>query len=186
LYYLYTKQEIFDNPPLKEGRVKPYHGIVAFAFGVPDTISSNRRIAEIASEKARELKAPIYTQFDVPIEQGIEVEYADEDEHGSNPPPTLRIARKAVQWAKQRGLRRLWITAAKPHMWRCRRDLNEAVREAGAEIQIHICLGIERYPDDSWFCPDSEQERVRSGAAWNKRERILKIMPFCVYKLIAS
>ena len=35
-------------------------GIVAFAFGVPDSIRSNRLIAEIASEKAWKFGAPVY------------------------------------------------------------------------------------------------------------------------------
>lgn len=73
-------------------------GIVAQAFGVPHAIHSNKIIAQIASQKARELSAPVYTQLDVLVEQGIDVEYTYEQP--GNPPPTLRMARGAVQWAK--------------------------------------------------------------------------------------
>jgi hypothetical protein len=159
-------------------------GIVAFAFGVPDTILSNRRIAEIASKKARELNGRVYTQLDIRVEDDISVEYTDEKP--GNPPPTLRIARGAVQWAKRHGLTELWVVAAKPHLWRALRDVQRAVREDGARIEVRVCKEVEQYPEDSWFCPDSTQDRVRSRKAWDKRERILKLMPFFLYKCVAS
>ena len=158
-------------------------GIIAFAFGVPDTIRSNRRIAEIASEKAQQLKAPVYTQLDVRIEPGIEVEYIWQKLN--NPPPTLRIARGAVRWAKRLGLRGLWVSAAKPHLWRCLRDLEQAVREASIDIKIYAFKEIEKCPEE-WFCSDSTQKWTRSQEAWDKRERILKSMPFSLYKRVAS
>ena len=159
-------------------------GIVAFAFGVPDTIRSNRRIAEIASKKAKELKAPVYTQLDVRIESGIEVEYTDEKP--GKPPPTLRIARGAVRWAKRLGLKELWVSAAEPHLWRCLGDLKEAVHETGMQIEIRAFKEIEEYPEDEWFCHDSTQRRTRSREAWDKRERILRSMPFFLYKRVTS
>jgi len=159
-------------------------GIVAFAFGVPETILANRRIAEIASKKAQELNAPMYTQLDVRVEPGIQVEYTEEEP--GNPPPTLRIARGAVQWAKSRRLTELWVVAAKPHLWRALRDVQQAVREDGMRIEVRVCKEVEQYSEESWFCPDSTQERVQSREAWDKRERVLKLMPFFVYKRVAS
>lgn len=159
-------------------------GIVAFAFGVPDTIRSNRRIAEIASQKAQQLKVPVYTQLDVRIEPGIEVEYIDQELN--NPPPTLRIARGAVRWAKRLGLGELWVSAAKPHRERCLRDLEQAVREAGMQIEIRAFKEIRQFPEDEWFCPDSTQPHTRSREAWDKRERILRFMPFFLYKRVTS
>ncbi|MCI0557032.1 MAG: hypothetical protein MN733_00940 [Nitrososphaera sp.] len=160
-------------------------GVVAFAFGVPDTIRSNRRIAEIASRKARELNGgSVYTQLDIRVEEGVQVEYTQEEP--GNPPPTLCIARGAVQWAKRLGLTELWVVAAKPHLWRALRDVQQAVREDGARIEVRVCEEVEQYPEDSWFCPDSTQDRVRSREAWDKRENILKLMPFFVYKRVAS
>lgn len=159
-------------------------GIVAFAFGAPETIRSNQRIAQIASQKARELGAPVYTQLDIHVEPGIEVEYTEEK--SGQPLPTLRIARGAVQWANQRGFKELWVVAAKPHLWRALRDVKQVVHEAGDWIEVRACKEIEQYPEDSWFCPDSTQDRVRTREAWDKREKVFRLMPFFLYKLIAS
>jgi hypothetical protein len=158
--------------------------VLAFAFGVPGTIRSNQQIAQIAMQYARQLEAPVYTQLDVCIETGIEVVRIAEKP--GDPPPTLRIARGAIQWAIQRGFNTLWIVAAKPQLWRAIRDVTEAVREAGVKIEIHACPEIEQYPADSWFCPESTQPRVRSRKEWDNRERILKLMPFWLYRRIAK
>lgn len=158
-------------------------GIVAFAFGTPHTISSNQRIARIASQMAHALDIPVYTQFDIHCEPGVEVEYTSEP---GDPPPTLRIARGAVQWAKQREFRELWIVAAKPHLWRCIRDLTYAVRKARVEIKVLVCKEIEQSTESDWFCPDSTQARTRSWENWYGRERILKLMPIFLYKYLAS
>lgn len=159
-------------------------GIVAFAFGVPKTIISNQRIAQIASQKALELDAPVYTQLDVAIGPGIEVAHTEETP--GNPPPTLRIARGAVQWAKRQGFKELWVIAAKPQLWRCVRDLTQSVREAGVQIAIHVFKEIEQFPEDEWFCPESTQPRARSRKDWQGRERILELMPFFIYKRVAK
>jgi hypothetical protein len=159
-------------------------GIVAFAFGVPDTIRSNQQIAHIASQKARELNAPIYTQLDVRVEQGIDVTYTDEEP--GDPPPTLIIARGAVQWARERGFTALWVVAAKPHLWRALRDLEQAVHETGETITVCSCKEIEQYAEQSWFCPDSIQARVRSRQIWERREGLIKLMPFAVYERLTK
>lgn len=159
-------------------------GILSFAFGVPKTILSNRRIAKISSQKARELGAPVYTQLDICVDNGIEVELTEE--LPGNPPPTLRLARCAVQWARNKNITDLWIVAAKPHLWRCIRDLIHAIWEVDAQIEVHVCEEIGQYPEDEWFCADSTQERTRSRKKWESRELIIKVMPFFIYKLIAS
>jgi len=159
-------------------------GVVAFAFGVPATILSNRRIAEMASKKARELGALVYTQRDVQVGSGISVYYIEE--RPGNPPPTLRIARGAVKWAQERELKELWIACAMPHLRRCERDLRYAIIEAGAKVKMRFCLEIIRYPEGSWYCPDSTQKRVRSQKDWMGKERILMLMPMFFYKLVAS
>jgi len=163
-------------------------GVVAFAFGAPDSIYSNYIIGVIAAMKAEECGASIYTQADICIEavfSSIEVEYTEEEL--GNPPPTLRIARGAVLWAKKHGVRELWIAAAKPHLWRCVRDLKYATREASEAITVYVCERVESSrEDEDWFCPDSTQERTRSREAWEKRERIVRWMPMWLYKRVAS
>ena len=159
-------------------------GIIAFAFGAPDNILSNRIISGIASKKARKLNSHIYTQLDVRIEDGVPTERIRE--RSGKPPSTLRFAREAVNWAEQEGIEKLWVVAAKPHLWRALRDVREAVREAGMFTKVLPCKEIGQYPEDSWFCQDSSQKRTRSSKAWDRRERILKCMPWFLYKLIAS
>ncbi len=161
-------------------------GVVAFAFGTSkpnQTILPNRRIRMIALCRARHENAPIFTQLDVPI-CDYPVEYTEE-EPGS-PPPTLRIARGAVRWAKSRGITELWIVAAKPHLWRAERDLREAVKECRAQIKVHVAPETAKYGDEQWFCPDSTQRRTSSCTEWNKREKILRLMPFFIYRLVAG
>ena len=160
-------------------------GVIAFAFGTPFSISPNVRIACIARKKARELNASIYTQQDVRLITTSPVEYTDEEHN--NPPPTLRIARGAIKWAVRNGIQELWVVAAKPHAWRAMRDLRMARREAGASIEINLCLEeIDQYPADSWFSLDSTQERTRTHQAWRNRELILRYLPFWIYKRVAS
>ena len=159
-------------------------GIVAFAFGTPDSIFPNWRIAQITLRKARELDGRVYAQLDIRVEKGVPVEYTEEEP--GNPPPTLRIARGAVQWAKQHRLTELWVVAAKPHLWRVLRDVQQSVQEDGALIEVHVCEEIKQYSKDSWFWPDSTQKRTRSWKNWWPRELILRLMPFFIYKRVAS
>ncbi len=159
-------------------------GVVAFAFGAPANIRSNVRLAEIATKKACELDAAIFTQRDVWIVLGTEVEHADEQ--SGNPPPTLRIARGAVRWAMTMGISELFVAAAEPHLQRCLRDLRYAVQEAGLSIPVWPCKVIYSYLEEEWFCLDSTQKRTQSKEAWEKRERILRCMPMFLYKIVAS
>lgn len=163
-------------------------GIVAFGFGSAASISS-QRIAAIALRRARLFDAPIYTQTDVPIplEQGLEINYILDEKPGK-PPPTMRIARAAVSWARREGFKELYLIAAVPHLWRAERDTRRALREIDAEMKIHVCEEVYRYPQHSWFCPGrrKEQMRVRSRFVWCLREATLKLMPFWLYKIVAS
>jgi hypothetical protein len=164
-------------------------GIVAFAFGTPWNILSNIKIADIAMNESGwscgEQKFPIYTQADLVFENSVDATYILQK--GDDPPPTLRIAQAAVRWAIHNTISELRIVCAEPHLWRCRRDLKRVVKESGYTIiKISWSKEIEKIPGDVWFCPDSTQERTRSRKAWNKRERILKIMPFWLYKMVES
>jgi len=159
--------------------------VVAFAFGTPNTLRSNRHIAALASAKALALRAPIYTQHDVlPVAAGIEIELTVE-----LPPervPTLRIARGAVAFARRRGIATLWLCAATPHLPRCRRDLSFAIREAAGEITLREVEDPERHADDFWFCADSTQADTRSASLWRVRDAVLMHMPMRLYASIAG
>lgn len=161
-------------------------GIVTFAFGVPNTIRSNQWLVQITRAKARQLSAPVYTQedFGVDPQPGLFITYTEEER--GKPPPTLRIARGAVQWAKQRQITELWIVAARPHLKRCIRDLKYAVTEDKADITVRVSQGIFMFPAAEWFCPDSTQPRTRSRKDWLPRELVLANAPMWLYKKVAS
>jgi hypothetical protein len=64
--------------------------------------------------------------------------------------------------------------------------MKAAVREVGGDIVILVCEEVEQYPEDLWYCPHSTQKRTRSREAWEKRELVLRLMPFWIYKRVAS
>jgi len=161
-------------------------GIIAFAFGSPAKIFSNEIIARIAAAEAKRLKGPIYTQRDIRIEfeDGIAVDYTYEE--SNKPPSTWFICNGAVEWAKQNNFNKLIIVAAKPHLWRCMRDIKKAVQSLGVEITVKACGEIHEYPYQDWFCRESVQLRTRSKIIWTAREWIIKLMPFSFYKMLSN
>lgn len=172
-----------DSTGLEETFMKS--AVVAFAFGVPNTLRSNRCIAEMASRKAAALRIPIYTQHEViPVEPGVEVELTEE-KHPERV-PTLRIARGAVRWARRREIDEFWLCAAKPHLARCWRDLHFAIQESNAEIKVRAVQDTENHSNDFWFCSESMQADTRVRWRWQFRDAILMHMPMRLYSLIAS
>ena len=159
--------------------------VLAFAFGTPNTLRSNRHIAELASRKARSLGAPIYTQKDVlPVEAGIQIELTQEDYPVRV--PTLRIVRGAVEWALSRQIDVIWLCAAKPHLARCWRDLAYALSEMNSRIEVRPVLDNSGQGDDFWFCPESTQLDTRHRSLWQIRDTILLHMPMRLYSSIAG
>jgi hypothetical protein len=73
------------------------------------------------------------------------------------------------------------IIAAKPHLWRCIRDIRRIIIEEQARLKIRVCTA-----NYSWFCPQSAQMWTRSKINWYIREWILRIMPFSVYRKITG
>jgi uncharacterized SAM-binding protein YcdF (DUF218 family) len=161
----------------------PATGIVAFAFGVPADTAANKRIAQIASAYAERFGIPVFTQRDIVLEEGFDVTRTQENE---SPASTLAIARSAVAWARERKIETVWVVAALPHLWRCRRDLHAAGEEAQYGLIQRIPTEISRSPYGSWFDPSSTQPRVRSFPKWIVRESILRLMPFSIYARIAK
>jgi len=159
--------------------------VVAFAFGAPDSIGSNHRIGLIAHKSSVLFGGlPIFTQADVCPPKGTEVFYIDEE--AGSPPSTLRVARSAVSWAANMDINDLLVACAKPHVWRCMRDLNHVIDEAGVSMAVWPCEGIYSSPDEVWFCEDSTQARTRSPKIWSLYEGVLSRLPMFVYRRIAS
>jgi len=158
--------------------------VVAFAFGTPKEIGSNWLIGRIASRKASFLSALIFTQSEVEPDSGIEVLRVSEV--SGKCPTTLCVARGAAKLVCERKYSEVWVAAARPHMPRARRDMLAALREVGYQAEVRICEECLIYPDKEWFCPKSAQARTRSASNWWSREIILLVMPFFLYRLVAS
>lgn len=179
----------------KSDQVKsePIIGVVAFAFGMPSTVHSNILIADIARDVARNLGnhdhqiLPVFTQTGVRIEAvgqlDIPVEYLEQSRRYT--PTTLQVARGAVRWAMRRGITKIIVVAARPHLKRCMRDMSSTIHGVGAEIEVTYSRHVNMVPIEDWFCQDSLQPRTRSRRRWWIKESILKVVPFFIYKLIA-
>lgn len=159
--------------------------VVAFAFGVPNTIPGNRAIAAIASATALRLPGPVYTQQDVlPLDDRVEAVLTEEQY--PDRVPTLRIARGAVRWAQSRGVTELWVCAAPPHQARAMRDLRLACVEADARLKLKLCERLDQGQYGFWFSPLSSQADTRTPWIWWLRDSVLLSMPVWLYARIAS
>ncbi|MDD5589823.1 MAG: hypothetical protein PHQ47_01455 [Candidatus Portnoybacteria bacterium] len=166
------------------------NGLIVFAFGAPSGIRSNQILSENAAKIAAANHWPVYTQADIVIDKSLfDVTYTAE--LPGEPPPTLRIARGAAEWALARELDYVFILAAAPHQSRCYRDFCHAlceIRGKSMPVIWHLMTfgSFKRVPEEEWFCHDSLQSRTRSRAAWERREWILMHMPMFIYKRVAN
>ena len=161
--------------------------VCAFAFGQPSSTRVNLYLASVAEKVAHDKTAPVYTQADIAIppngDCSFEVFYFLEEE--GNPPPTLRLARWVAAQAQERGVERIIVIAAAPHLFRAWRDVYRACKERRLAIFIEVPAELEDNPRD-WFSPESSQERVHSWWKWWRREILLRMMPFWLYSRVAS
>lgn len=164
--------------------VKENNGVVLCGFSKPENAPPNRRIAHIGASYAEFYNSPVYAQLDtrIPSQFNLDVTYVDTEESRKNDPATtLRMAREVAKWAQERGLTKLVIVAAKPHMWRCLRDQRKANRELNLNIEVIAHPNIAKSSYFSWFYKESEQSWCRSVWMWLPRESILFLMPFWAY-----
>lgn len=187
-------------------------GLVVYAFGTPHSNKSNRALAGHVLwliQQCPEIRFRIYTQNDISFEYFEHTEWLDvtyfpqlDDEEA---PPTLRIARGAAQWARHQ-VDEVIVIAATPHRWRASRDTCIAFQEAVVDMPIYcqefyhpkfisFCRSFDDYADhvraansdrNYWFDPDGTQFRATSCRHWNGRERILRIMPYPLYRIVAK
>ncbi len=160
-------------------------GIVAFAFGSPESLAVNHHIARQAFAEAWHHKGVVFTQADVPMYGPFRIERAEETP--GNPPSTMQLAHACARWAKENGLMEVRIVAAPPHMWRARRDVQRALREQGLHPEVVVCTWNQRrFPKESWFSSASAQARTRSRTLFWAREILLRLMPFPLYQAITG
>lgn len=167
-------------------------GLVVFAFGSPGTIGSNKLLREemfwlLRTDYDSEIKK-VYTQTALGITtpmfnnaEVVTIPQPDEHQH----PPTLRIAKWAVDTAVSDDLDQLLILAAEPHLPRCIRDTKYAAK-ASSDITVNYWGHVGLHPSDKWFCQDSDQPRTRTWFNWWSREVILMSMPLWLYAKVAG
>lgn len=163
--------------------------VVAFAFDSNPATPANGLIATIALEKAAQIGSrEIFAQPFVPILRfagAAAIKLEQTSEGRDNPLAIILVARQAIRWARLNQIQVLWISAAKPSMWRCRRDLMVAAREAGYVVEIKACE--EAFTAEmGWFFPQADQQRVRSWSRWALRELIIWLMPFWLYDRLSK
>ena len=162
---------------------------MVYAFGTPHSNKSNRALAghvQNLIQKSPEIRFRIYTQNDIQFEENecLNVTYFPQL-HDEDAPPTLRIARGAAQWARGR-VKKVIVVAAKPHLPRALRDTQEAFREAVVNMPIEPCADIAYTSYNAWFDPNGTQIRAASRSHWEKREPILRFMPYPLYRIVAK
>ena len=181
-------------------------GLIVFAFGAPGNLESNQILKSIALAFVEQYASitQIYTQeaSGIVTKDFESINYAKRHTNGqdkelilsiiaqsnaNNHPPTLRIARWAVEKAVQAGVEHLIVIAAAPHLSRCLRDVRYALKEhkldVAAATEAQPILDI---PNDMWYSVISDQPRTRSPFQWWSREWMLLAMPMWLYAKVAG
>ncbi len=160
-------------------------GIVAFAFGLPPQIKANRMIALIVEQKAMELKIPIYTERNIPLQE-TEIQVAYIRHKPGVAVETLRLAREAVLWAGRNQLTKLLVVAAKPHVKRSMRDLTHIIQKEGISLELEEVQEIDSYSYNEWFSPESVLPHARLPWLWRLREVFFKWLPMPLYEFLVK
>ena len=155
-------------------------GVVAFAFGTDPCNYANEQIVRYTEDYAWRFDGsslPIYTQSPEYLKfDNLTFPISRVSEEPGKPARTLRIARFAVTKALEEGLHHLVVVCAKPHIARCRADMQLAVEECGGEITFNIhnlCCNSSR---ELWWDPSSSQPWVRGPRIWEAREFLLSCL----------
>lgn len=149
--------------------------VVAFGFGDPATTDVYRDIALWALRASYGLlgavvvtHSDVMDKFDRFNEQ---ICLVPNDQRGA--PTTLRLARRAVEVAKEIGAKQILVCCVLPHAARCFRDIGQAKLEMGVNAHSSIAPGNESYSAESaWY--------------WWLQELIRTAVPFWIYSKWAS
>ncbi len=158
-------------------------GIVAFAFGTPYNLESNKEIAFFALKEAKKWGVPIYTQIDIYITPTPKVCVYYKSQIMGSTPSTLQVAKGAAEWIKKFGLNEIWVVGAPCHMSRCLRDLRYVAKTEDLRILIKHCKPKK---SERWFSSKSLQWWTRSSLQWWLREATLRLIPVKIYEKITG
>lgn len=148
--------------------------ILAMAFGVGQQINYplKREVEQLANLKGY----PVYTQHDLGVildlRPGVTLMMAHQPgEHISS----LAIIEQFAQAAKVNGWKAVKLVAARQHLWRCARDLREALPE----------VYVDKIPVETAYLPDI-QPWVTSPLRWWMRELIIRLLPWPLYRRLCD
>lgn len=135
----------------KQGKV----GVVAFGFGEPFDLASNRLIATRLIEVVQTTGAVfVYTDRDVAPHLSLDDEVAVKQLDSTLFPHTYRMAVFAIQQAQEHGVEELYVVAAPCHIWRCLRDLRWVADDQALTITLvpkPINRSVYEPTADTWF-----------------------------------
>lgn len=154
---------------------KQKSGVLAFAFGVPFTLYSNKEIARVSSEIAEGGGYPILTQELVPVTPGLDVQRVLEPPESDVYASTFYIAKQAIVWVRDKEVTTLHVVAADVHLWRCIRDLRWVALDEWVPIELVPHAVPVGWQKSSW------QAHVKSPWLWYRREILLRMMPKWLY-----
>ena len=166
----------------------PIDVVIVFAYGKGEKM--NATLGAWANNIVDAFGSPIgtnvYTQFDMaPFLKTIEgVSFAYE---GSKYLSTYGIVKQFSEAVKGHGYYKVAVIAAPQHMKRCLRDLYAEGFKCYVDSNNKFFLpkGVSLDDESFWYNQDDPQKYVRSPKNWWKRERILRMLPFVLYKILA-
>ena len=139
----------------------------------------------MAETEALSTDKTIFTQDDVPIETDLTLTVKRiKQKPGKKPPSTVRIVIEGLAYAKENGFNSIVIVAAKPHLRRCKRDVEQVIKDEGLNMTYSVPQEIELSKNNEWFCKG--QTYHRSWTIFRIREQILLHTPFWLYRLVTS
>lgn len=149
--------------------------VVIFSFGSKET--KGNKILALLGTIARKRKMAIITQKDIPLsaEDGGTIIFVEDFKNSPGWHSTLWVAYAAKEICESRGMeKKCVVVVAKPHLSRCVRDMEK----------IGFCVLESITQEYNWFDLDSEQPWTTSWFKWWRRELLLRLMPWWLYKKV--
>ncbi len=173
---------------LRVGGQSPIDVVILFAYGKGEKMNAilggwaNNIVDTFGSPNRRRIN--LYTQLDMtPFVETIQISFAHE---GKKYLSTYGIVKQFSEAVKDRGYHRVAVIAAPQHIKRCVRDLYAEGFSCYVDTgKFFLPKGASLEDESFWYNPDDPQDQVRSHKNWWRRERILRILPFVLYKILA-
>lgn len=157
-------------------------GIIVFAFGKPSWTKANLCLAAEALNVAYAkgiVNVFCQKDIDIPVDENIiTIVRVVREVDNYDTPTTLAIAQSAFLWAQANALEKVIIVAARPHKWRCLRDVT---RVFGDQIEVENYNKTDSLTNSVWFNKNSRQLYTRRPVYWWARELFIRTLPYTLY-----